>query len=74
MHRNTEYHVNEYTKAFSTASASNALRHASSSFRVFDVVREQYGWSVVSTLGIVRDSGCEEITTQEILWKGSSLK
>lgn len=73
LHRNTEYHVNDYTKAFSTASASNALEHVSSSFRVFDVARDQSGWSVVSTLGVVRNSGCEEITTRDILWKDSSL-
>ena len=74
VHRNTEYCTNDYTKVFSTASASNALRHASSSFRVFDVVRDQSDWKMVSTLAVVQDSRCEEIMTSEIVWKDTALK
>jgi 3',5'-cyclic AMP phosphodiesterase CpdA len=74
IHRNTEYEINGYTKVFSTASASNKLSHAPSSFRVFDLFRDPLGLGMVSTLGIVRDSGCEEFTTRELLWNNSSLK
>ena len=74
VHRNTEYCINDYTKVFSTASASNALRHASSSFRIFDVVRDQSDWRMVSTLEVVHDSRCEEIMTSEIVWKDTTLK